>query len=556
MSGIGGFVRGHLGKAFLLSLLLVGGGLVGAAVLLQRSMADQTIGTTTRYAQDTIQQYKLLRGYYTDNVVKKVKGFPEAKVSYDHKDDPKTIPLPATMIHEMSELISKNGKGLQLHLYSDLPFPVRRGRVLDAFQQESLQAIKTNPDAAYVRTFLEPGQERVRVAIADRMVLESCVQCHNTHPESPKKDWKVGDVRGVLEVSYPIATELAAQRSLGLYTTGSAFAAMGVLGLVGGGLVGLLRSQARRAAEVLVAVRAAEAGDLGQVVRSEGDDDIGRIGGALDNFLGTLRASTRNLSGTAGRVASSSTELSVSAEEMVRTTAALSASEEEERAAADRMAAAMAELSASIGEVTAHVSGAQRQMDEATHAVAQGGRAGAATTRAMEAISASTAQVAKGVRVIQDIARQTNLLSLNAAIEAAKAGAQGKGFAVVAEEVRKLAERSATSVKEIQRLIEDTDLAVAQGSATVEETVGSLGLIREKMGQLTAVMEEIGGAAAAQLRTNQEVARQVDHSAQAVNENAASVRALAEREREISATAHELARAAEELAEETRRFRT
>lgn len=109
----------------------------------------------------------------------------------------------------------------------------------------------------------------------------------------------------------------------------------------------------------------------------------------------------------------------------------------------------------------------------------------------------------RAVKVIQDIARQTNLLSLNAAIEAAKAGQHGKGFAVVAEEVRKLAERSGSAAKEIARLIEDSNLAVAQGQDTVQEAVTALGRIREHIAHLSHVSEAVGLAAHEQIQASQ-----------------------------------------------------
>ncbi|WP_050409436.1 response regulator [Massilia sp. NR 4-1] len=149
-------------------------------------------------AQSTVRQFLILRRYYTENVAAKVLAQSDLKVSFDHRGDDKTIPLPATMVHDLSLLLQDSGTSLKL--YSPYPFPNRAGRELDSFGQEAWNFLKANPDAAFVRTDLLQGKRTVRVALADRMSAQACVACHNSLPSSPKKDWKLGDVRGVLEV--------------------------------------------------------------------------------------------------------------------------------------------------------------------------------------------------------------------------------------------------------------------------------------------------------------------------------------------------------------------
>jgi len=171
-------------------------------------------------------------------------------------------------------------------------------------------------------------------------------------------------------------------------------------------------------------------------------------------------------------------------------------------------------------------------------------------------VEEATAKVVQAVRVIQEIARQTNLLSLNAAIEAAKAGQMGKGFAVVAEEVRKLAERSGSAAKEIATLIEASDTAVAEGRGTVTQTVEVLGGIRDHIGQVTSMALEIGAALEEQARTSNEVAQQVEEGARRASENASASTQLSATVQSLAETSDRLAATADGLQALTAQFRT
>jgi hypothetical protein len=127
-------------------------------------------------ATQTVSQFKALRGYYTKSVIKKVLANGGVKPSFNHKSEPDSIPLPATVIHDMSELLEQEDTRVQL--FSAFPFPNRTERQLDSFQEEAWKALSANPDEIFVRQETIDGQEVVRVGVADRMVAEACVNCH------------------------------------------------------------------------------------------------------------------------------------------------------------------------------------------------------------------------------------------------------------------------------------------------------------------------------------------------------------------------------------------
>ncbi|GJJ03336.1 hypothetical protein RugamoR64_38740 [Duganella rhizosphaerae] len=178
------------------ALLLLSG--LAAAILLPLVIQRNAEQEAIEAGQETVRQFQLLRKYYTDNVVSKVMANGQLRVSFDHLGRPDTVPLPATMILDLSALLKESGTALRL--YSPYPFPNRRERVIDQFGQDAWTFLQGNPEKTYTRVETVGGKTMVRVAMADRMVAQACVSCHNSLPGSPRTNWKLGDVRGVLEV--------------------------------------------------------------------------------------------------------------------------------------------------------------------------------------------------------------------------------------------------------------------------------------------------------------------------------------------------------------------
>jgi hypothetical protein len=139
---------------------------------------------------------------YSKLVVDRVKGS-NVKVSHVYDLKPDTIPTPPTLTIALAEKISAKKSGT-VRLYSDFPFPSRKDQPpLDGFEKEALSQLRQKPNEPYYRFEDWQGRPSIRYASADVMRTQ-CVECHNRHENSPKKDWREGDVRGVLEVILPL----------------------------------------------------------------------------------------------------------------------------------------------------------------------------------------------------------------------------------------------------------------------------------------------------------------------------------------------------------------
>ena len=211
----------------------------GHVYFLQRELVDSAARQGTQLQAETLAA---LRAFYTSEVVERVR--PSGiEVSHDYRDKPNAIPLPATFTIGLSERINLAGSGQQVRLYSDFPFPARRDRPpLDAFELEALKALRQHPEQPFTRMEELQGRPVLRYAAADIMRAQ-CVDCHNHHPESPKTDWQVGDVRGVLEIIRPL-DPIIAKTHAGLRGT---FVLLGFLAAAGTCALGLVVGRLREA---------------------------------------------------------------------------------------------------------------------------------------------------------------------------------------------------------------------------------------------------------------------------------------------------------------------
>jgi hypothetical protein len=147
------------------------------------------------------------REYYSEQIVDKLTHVSGIEITTSPYGNPHAIPQPITLLNDINKKISAY-EDINIKLYSNFPFNNRPKRILDQFQKEALTALKINNSQPYFQEDTAPNGRIIRVAIADYMSVPACINCHNTHIDSPKKNWKLGELRGVMEVTIPIEDSL------------------------------------------------------------------------------------------------------------------------------------------------------------------------------------------------------------------------------------------------------------------------------------------------------------------------------------------------------------
>ncbi|KJF70607.1 methyl-accepting chemotaxis protein [Agrobacterium arsenijevicii] len=236
-----------------------------------------------------------------------------------------------------------------------------------------------------------------------------------------------------------------------------------------------------------------------------------------------FNTSVRQLCQTLQRVDQSVSVVSGGATEISEASDNLSRRTEQQAASLEETAAALEEITANVAATSKRSAEARDVVRDARKRAGESGAVVRNAVAAMERIETSSKQIGQIIGVIDEIAFQTNLLALNAGVEAARAGDAGKGFAVVAQEVRELAQRSASAAKEIKGLIQTSAVAVGEGVKLVSDTGEGLASIEEFVQAINVHMDAIAIAAQEQSAGLSEVNTAVNHMDQATQQNAAMV---------------------------------
>lgn len=182
-------------------------GLAAVSVYVPRAVERTAVSDAVRKAEDTVKQFKILRRYYSENILGALAGNSDVTASVEHKGIADVLPTPATLIHDLSHEVT--AQGLSVNLSSPYPFANRAGRQLDDFDRIAWEKLQSNPEQTVFDQFDNDGVQSIRIAIADTMSTQACVSCHNSHPDSTKSDWQLNDVRGILTVVRNLEPTLA-----------------------------------------------------------------------------------------------------------------------------------------------------------------------------------------------------------------------------------------------------------------------------------------------------------------------------------------------------------
>ena len=257
-------------------------------------------------------------------------------------------------------------------------------------------------------------------------------------------------------------------------------------------------------------------GDLSKRVPVTSMDELGKMSQALNDMFDKVSHVLFEVRQTAEQVSSGSTQISDGNEDLSERTALQAGS-------VQQTASSMEEMTSSVKQ-NADNSKQANQLAKASREIAEkGGTVTVKAVEAMEEINTSSNKIAEIINVIDEIAFQTNLLALNAAVEAARAGEQGRGFAVVASEVRNLAQRSATSAKEIKGLIQESVQKVNDGSKLVNASGRTLEEIVHSVKEVTDIIAEISTASQEQTGGIDQVNKSIMQMDQTTQQNAGLV---------------------------------
>ncbi|MCG4453410.1 methyl-accepting chemotaxis protein [Pseudomonas sp. MMS21-TM103] len=438
-------------------------------------------------------------------------------------------------------------------------------------QGEIQQALDAQTLAGELRDAMtDPGYASVLAEVIGNVdSFNERLKEYNGHLRQQKQEYAllVAQAERIVELVEQAYSHQKSAMQAQLQASGWLILLAAVLALV----IGLLATLAitlvivRPLKQVIGQARQIAEGDLSVHIEVRRSDEVGQLQAAMQGMSNNLREMVGQLQGGVSQISASAQSLSAITEQ---TRLGVNG----QRVETDQVATAMSEMTATVHEVARNAEAAAASTEDADNRVSRGAEvvrqtlvridqlaaAMDTTTQSIERLSQDTQRIDSVLDVIKNVAEQTNLLALNAAIEAARAGEQGRGFAVVADEVRALAKRTQQSTAEIEGLIatlregarrsvadmQQSGALVAHVVEDANQTEGALAGIAEAVTLIFEMNQQIAAAAEQQTAVAEEISRSVtsirdiaDQSSVAMDETADSSIRMAQLGRELQGMA-------------------